>query len=211
VVLLGRGAQLVLLGQAVRPEPQAAQAGTAVRVFSPLAARAKTLSTPRGQEWGRDPIQAPLINKFDLMHRSGAHPRVAASQTHGTFGDPRRNSPCGSDRLSPVPGVLSHCEEGACHAKPGADVALTRDLDSLARPPCRRPQKLASKRHIANQPLAAFQHQSRCSSSTRLADRSSASRFEAHNSSSPFARWLVSSLGSSRCSGMCLSPFLAAG
>jgi hypothetical protein len=78
VALLVRAAQVVLLGQ-VRPEPQATQAGTAVRVFSRLAARAKTLSTPRGQELGRDPIQAPLINKFDLAHRSGRRAAEARS------------------------------------------------------------------------------------------------------------------------------------
>ena len=88
VPLLGRAAQVALLGQAVRPEPQAIQAGTAVRVFSPLAARAKTLSTPRGQELGRDPTQAPLINKFDLAHRSG---RRAAEA---------RSSPDSANRLS---------------------------------------------------------------------------------------------------------------
>ena len=70
--LLGRAAHVVLLGQEVRPEPQETPAAkTAVRVFSPPAAQAKTLSTPRGLELGRDPIRALSINKFDRAHRSG--------------------------------------------------------------------------------------------------------------------------------------------
>jgi hypothetical protein len=70
VALLGRAAHVVLLGQAVCPEPRETQAAkTAVRMFSPLAAQAKTLSIPRGQELGRDPIRAPSINKFGLARR----------------------------------------------------------------------------------------------------------------------------------------------
>jgi hypothetical protein len=56
-------ALVVLLRQAARPEPQATQAARiAVRMFSPLAVQAKMLSTPRGQELGRDLIRAPSIN-----------------------------------------------------------------------------------------------------------------------------------------------------
>ena len=69
-----RQSHVVLLGQAVRPEPQETPpAKTAVRVvFSPLAAQAKTPSTPRGQALDRDPIRALSINeiKFDLPHRA---------------------------------------------------------------------------------------------------------------------------------------------
>ena len=69
VALLGRAAHVVLLGQAVCPEPRETQAAkTAVRMFSPLAAQAKTRSTPRGQALDRGPIRALSINKI----RSGA-------------------------------------------------------------------------------------------------------------------------------------------
>jgi hypothetical protein len=66
VAQLGRAAQVALLERAARPEPPATQAArTAVRVFSPPAAQAKTLSIPLVQELGRDPIRGPSINKFD--------------------------------------------------------------------------------------------------------------------------------------------------
>jgi hypothetical protein len=78
VALLGRAAHGVLLEQAVRPEPQETPvAKTALRVFSPLAARAKTLSIPRGQELGRDPIRAPSINKMWHTELVAARPTRA--------------------------------------------------------------------------------------------------------------------------------------
>jgi hypothetical protein len=81
VALLGRAAHVVLLGQAVCPEPRETQAAkTAVRMFSPLAAQAKTLSIPRGQELGRDPIRAPSINKFGLARRTDRPGRLAVGR-----------------------------------------------------------------------------------------------------------------------------------
>ena len=62
VALLGRVAHAALLERAALPE-QATR--TALLVFSPPAAQAKTLSIPLVQELGRDPIRRPSINKFD--------------------------------------------------------------------------------------------------------------------------------------------------
>ena len=61
VALLGRVAHTALLERAARPE-QATR--TALLVFSPPAAQAKTLSTPRVRALARAPIQAPSTNKF---------------------------------------------------------------------------------------------------------------------------------------------------
>jgi hypothetical protein len=61
VALLGRVAHTALLERAARPE-QATR--TALLVFSPPAAQAKTLSTPRVRALARAPIQAPPTNKF---------------------------------------------------------------------------------------------------------------------------------------------------
>jgi hypothetical protein len=66
-------AQVVLLRQAARPEPQATQAARiAVRMFSPLAVQAKMLSTRRGQELGRDLIRVPSINNSIWLGRRAA-------------------------------------------------------------------------------------------------------------------------------------------
>jgi hypothetical protein len=56
VALLGRVAHTALLERAARPE-QATR--TALFVFSPPAAQARTLSTPRVRAPARAPIQAP--------------------------------------------------------------------------------------------------------------------------------------------------------
>jgi hypothetical protein len=72
-------AQVVLLREAARPEPQATQAARiAVRMFSPLAVQAKMLSTPRGQELGRDLIRAPSINNSIWRIDRGVAPRLDA-------------------------------------------------------------------------------------------------------------------------------------
>jgi hypothetical protein len=73
VALLGRVAHTALLERAARPE-QATR--TALLVFSPPAAQAKTLSTPRVRALARAPIQAPSTNKFSS--EAGASSSCAA-------------------------------------------------------------------------------------------------------------------------------------
>lgn len=59
VALVGRVAHTALLERAARPE-QATR--TALLMFSPPVARAKTQSTPRVRALARAPIQAPSTN-----------------------------------------------------------------------------------------------------------------------------------------------------
>jgi hypothetical protein len=80
-------ALVVLLRQAARPEPQATQAARiAVRMFSPLAVQAKMLSTPRGQELGRDLIRAPSINNSIWRIDRGARQSIGTRKGNGRGG-----------------------------------------------------------------------------------------------------------------------------
>ena len=66
VALLEGAAQVALLGRVAHTallHPEQATR-TALLVFSPPAAQAKTLSTPRVRALARAPIQAPSTNKF---------------------------------------------------------------------------------------------------------------------------------------------------
>ena len=63
VALLGRVAHTALLERAARPE-QATR--TALLVFSPPAAQAKTLSTPRVRAVARAPTRRPRTNNLIL-------------------------------------------------------------------------------------------------------------------------------------------------
>jgi hypothetical protein len=85
VALLGRVAHTALLERAARPE-QATR--TALLVFSPPAAQAKTLSTPRVRALARAPIQAPSTNKFSS--EASASSSCAAAAYLGSVEAPNR-------------------------------------------------------------------------------------------------------------------------
>jgi hypothetical protein len=85
VALLGRVAHMALLERAARPE-QATR--TALLVFSPPAAQAKTLSTPRVRALARAPIQAPSTNKFSS--EASASSSCAAAAYLGSVEAPNR-------------------------------------------------------------------------------------------------------------------------
>jgi hypothetical protein len=85
VALSGRVAHTALLERAARPE-QATR--TALLVFSPPAAQAKTLSTPRVRALARAPIQAPSTNKFSS--EASASSSCAAAAYLGSVEAPNR-------------------------------------------------------------------------------------------------------------------------
>ena len=90
VALLGRVAHTALLERAARPE-QATR--TALLVFSPPAAQAKTLSTPRVRALARAPIQAPPTNKFsseaDASSLSAVRANISARLKRPIAREPR--------------------------------------------------------------------------------------------------------------------------
>jgi hypothetical protein len=85
VALLGRVAHTALLERAARPERATR---TALLVFSPPAAQAKTLSTPRVRALARAPIQAPSTNKFSS--EASASSSCAAAAYLGSVEAPNR-------------------------------------------------------------------------------------------------------------------------
>jgi hypothetical protein len=81
VALLGRVAHTALLEGAARQEQVIR---TVLLVFSPPAAQAKTLSTPRVRALARAPVRPPRTNKFSS--EAGASIPIARSRTCWSYG-----------------------------------------------------------------------------------------------------------------------------
>jgi hypothetical protein len=88
--LLERVAHTALLEGAARPEQVTR---TALLVFSPPAAQAKTLSTPRVRALARAPIQAPPTNEFSseagASSSSAVRANISARSTRPTARGPK--------------------------------------------------------------------------------------------------------------------------